>query len=644
MTNTNDKVRTPAEIKQRLKELDKLIKNTSGAKFDLLQEESDLLQALKNCPVDFTEFVSSKSKTDVVGNANNRSALDSEQLIKEVDKLIDQNLPQSQLDVLLPLLASMSGMHILDVKALYSSRLIELEQDDSKEDLQKDLDSLLAMGGESLDLHEFLPDPLAKPLIKLASRMGIRPEVFLLTLLTGISTLHKVGTHLIMNFEDKFVVPPNLFAGIVGDSGQKKSPVMRVLIQNPLDALEEEANESLKLQHEEEIAEYRNLSEEERDELFPDGKPEPKVPIDYYFSDGTVEGINRQFERQPERGLLYLRDELSGLFNSYDKYRNGKGSDRQDFLSFFDGSGKKELRAEGFVSRVKKTQLSIFGTVQSDTLRHLMKDPNDADGQWARFLFVIQPLQAAQPNDSSNYDINSELINPLYRKIDQLPKTTYNLSPAAKKVYDPHYKMLEQLRVSDSEPAMRAMYAKMEGMIGRLALNLHIIHEAFGDSGISQAIPAQRIYEACKLAKFFIQQIRLIHATARATEGEIAPNLAAIVDRSRKVGAVTARDVQKSVRAFKDSGVSVQEIRCNFRQLEEMGYGECIGEGSKMGFLANDRTEESYRKLTFAQNVNIENHHCQNGSNLASQMNLDQSNYRSESHADPLEFLDDEKT
>jgi hypothetical protein len=618
---------TRAEVEQRLHEIGEQLKETSPGEeyFDLLREQSKLSLELDDYAFDFHEPDLEKAEVSFQRSHDQRAKLTPEQLIAEIDKLIDKNPSQSELDALLPYIAEMAGRHTLDVRRLYDSRLAELEDSDSREDLKRDLDDLLAIGGVSLDLHEYLPKPLAEPLTRLAERMAIRPEVFLLSLLSGISCLHKVGTTLTISFEDKFIVPPNLFAGVVAESGQKKSPVLRTLVKTPLDKLEDDANADLQLQHEQELAEYRSLTKDEQREKFPNGEPTLQH-IDYYFNDGNVEGINRNFAKFPDRGVLYLRDELSGVF-AFDKYRNGKGSERQDFLSFYDGFGKKELRAEGFVSRVKTCLLSIFGTIQPETLRKLMKDPDDSDGQWARFLFVIQPLQASRLQKSSSYDINSELIDPLYRRIDQLPKMTYHFEPAGQEFYERQYDRLEQLRVTHPEAAMRAVYSKSEGTIGRLAINLHVIHSLLGQesAAISQAIPKARVIEACKLVKFFISQVKLIHATARASEGELAPNLAAIVERSRKVGTVTARDVKMSVWAFR--GASVQEVRSTFRQLESMGYGDCMGEGLHLKFAAKQKNVDVASDQKPNQTINVENRdHSQSDSNVAYNINVERFN------------------
>lgn len=522
-----------------------------------------------------------------------KPTLTQKQLVAEIEQLIDGNSTEAKLSEVLPFLARLANITSRDVQTLYTAKLAEIEMSQSSEELKQDLDQLLAIGSESLNLFEFLPPALAEPMLRIGDRLAMRPETLLLTLLTAISSLHKPGTDLIISAEGKFFVYPNLNSGIIAESGRKKSPIMRIFVKYPFLELEKEANEQLRFIHEQQVEEYQQCPESERKEQFPDGEPKAPPAADYYFTDGTVEGVNRQFSRFPNRGMLYLRDELSGVF-AFDKYRGGKGSERQDFLSFYDGFGKKELRAEGFASRADQVLLSIFGTIQPDILRQLMEDPLAADGQWARFLFVIQPPRPAKLKKGGSYDINKELLNPLYKRIDSLPVMHYQLTEEAFDYYQQHYDQLEIKACTDPDPAMRAVFSKMEGAIGKLAINLHVLHELIGQKSttrVSEYIPITRIAQACKLAKFFINQIRLINTTVmkNTAEEQLAPNLAAIVERSRCVGAVSARDINRAIWALHNS--SAGEIRNHFRKLAELGYGTCEGSGCKMKFTAIQLTQ-----------------------------------------------------
>jgi hypothetical protein len=57
---------------------------------------------------------------------------------------------------------------------------------------------------------------------------------------------------------------------------------------------------------------------------------------------------------------------------------------------------------------------------------------------------------------------------------------------------------------------MRAVYSKMEGYIGRLALNLHVLWEiASGKACPDEEIPLFIMEMAIALSKFYIGQVKL---------------------------------------------------------------------------------------------------------------------------------------
>ena len=64
-----------------------------------------------------------------------------------------------------------------------------------------------------------------------------------------------------------------------------------------------------------------------------------------------------------------LVDELKGMFDSANQYRGGKGSDRQDILSYYDGAGQTTLRASGVSIDVEEVFISIYGGIQPEVLK-----------------------------------------------------------------------------------------------------------------------------------------------------------------------------------------------------------------------------------------------------------------------------------
>ena len=507
----------------------------------------------------------------------------------QIKDILIQDLPPSELQAAkIRIRTNNPGISEREISRLFETIDQELEREQSREHCRSEVDNLLQLGDQSLNLSEFLPTDLAQPLTQLAHSLNIRPEVCLTSVLVAASSLHKTKTELVIHKGQGFSVPPTLFAGLVSESGQKKSPILKAIIKKPLSVIQREKREAYLqalTQYEKDIVIWDRCKSKERSEKFPQGKPKSPQQRLYYFTNATGEGLLYQFQAHPDKALLALVDELAGLFASQNKYTGGRGSDRQDILSAFDGTGATVLRAAGTKADLDGLLLSIYGTIQPDVLKQLMRDCSDPDGQWARFLFVNQPLAAAKlaDEDSDSFDLTEHLLN-YYRAIDQLPKREYRLSREAFKRYQPVYNQLEQLRISHPSPGMRAVYSKMEGYIGRLALNLHILHELTAGKTLPDLeIPLSMIERAIALAKFYIGQVKLIHANCTTDLGEMAPHLAKVVELSKRMDKATGNSwiKAKTVQSGYDSRHRPRPdvIRSWFRELEALGIGSTRGSG-----------------------------------------------------------------
>jgi hypothetical protein len=216
-----------------------------------------------------------------------------------------------------------------------------------------------------------------------------------------------------------------------------------------------------------------------------------------------------------------------------------------------------------------------------------MGDCTDPDGSWARFLLVNQPLSAATLSDDDGQSVEvSECIAWLYRKIDQLPEMEYRLSHQAFKRYQPVYNRLEQLRVTHPQPGMRAVFSKMEGYIGRLALNLHVLWElANGKDVPDEEIPLFIMERAIRLAKFYIGQVKLIHS--HSDDEGLAPHITKMIELSKRLsengkdGWLTARIMQQAF-SNKYKKTSANQCREWMNEAVQMGYGQTMGSGNRL--------------------------------------------------------------
>lgn len=464
-------------------------------------------------------------------------------LKREIDALLDQDLRRSELQLKVSELAQKFNRTATEIWKIYKLREEERETEITREDVVKEVERLLAAQQSSIALSDVLPSSLAEPLNRLSGLLNLKPEAYLMALLTQVASLLKCGTTTMLFPQTDYKCTPNYFGAIVSESSQKKSPILNAIIDNPMKPLrmnaKEEHEEALK-EYQEEAAKWDAQKKEDRT------GPRPKEPRQkiYSFDESTGEGIVYQVENHPEQGLLYVCDELAGLFKSANKYRGGRGSDEEDLLKFWNGKGATVLRASGLKASLEGLLLSIFGNIQPDVLAGFLKDCSDSNGKFARFDFIIQPLAAATlQEDAPRVDL-TPMLTALYRKIDSLPPMEFELDPEARGYFVAFYNACEKQRVSESSQGMRAMLGKMPEKVGKLATVIHVIYTAQNDKHISLSIPKYAVQAAVKFVKYAAEQTRSLH-TEIAERNSLAPNLAKILDLAKRKNGATLRELSK---------------------------------------------------------------------------------------------------
>jgi hypothetical protein len=129
---------------------------------------------------------------------------------------------------------------------------------------------------------------------------------------------------------------------------------------------------------------------------------------------------------------------------------------------------------------------------------------------------------------------------------------------------------------------MQAVWGKSEGRIGKLAVNLHVIHALMKGQTPSEEIPVEFIQAAITLTKYYAQQVQSLY-TQFSDPDALAPHLANVIQLAqRKGGWIKASDVYLSItKKHRPSGSTVREW---FSELVLMGKGEVKGEGRSLQF------------------------------------------------------------
>ena len=510
-------------------------------------------------------------------------------LAPKIDELLEADLRKSQLQIKISELAQTYRLTPAEVWKIYRTREEELEQESDQEDTAAEVARILASKATSINLVEILPTPLAEAMMRLATTLNLKPEGYTLALFTQISTLLKASTSTMLYSQTNFRVCPNYFGALVAESSQKKSPVVRAIIDDPMEKLKlasEQEFEKAKIAYEEELSQWKADKE-------PDKGPMPKPPAQkiYHFTTATGEGIAAQVGRLPQQSLLWVADELAGAFKSANQYRGGKGSDEENLLEYWSGGGSAVLRAAGLAVNVRKVGLSIFGNIQPKVLATFLGEGNDDNGKFARFDFVQQPLAATELfEDAPSVDL-TPMLTALYERLDALPPQNFELDKAARKLFIAYYNQCERDRIANLKQGMRSMLGKAPEKVGKLATILHCIHSAFHGAEISPVIPVEIIRAAIKFVKYTTDQalslnLEICEPTA------LAPSLAKIISLAeRKGGMVSARDVGKAFDSkHRPNG---QKIREWFKELVELKYGEATSKGQNITFTLSPHSPVS---------------------------------------------------
>ena len=515
------------------------------------------------------------------------------ELRKQIRQLLEKNLSTAGLKAAqINLRLEYGRISEREFNDLWEKEEEALVKEIEQEETRAEVDEILKITSSSLKIKDFFPESLAEPLENWSKSLSTEEAVTLITVLTAASSLHKVGTKLVVLKNKNFKIPPTMYAAIVAPSGQRKSPIFNTLVKEPLDALSRSkiaANEQAMAEYRKALAAYNKTDKS--------GEPpkEPHFPS-YYFTEGTSEGIKNQAARCPDKISFALVDELAGYFNSQNKYRGGKGGDRQEMLSYFDGGGAKVLRANGVSVDIESLYLSIFGTIQPDVLEQMMKH-GDADGFLARFLFVTQSMIALTLSDDGLVDI-VDMMAGLYKKIDRYPAMQYYMGAEAFRKFKTFHDALEQTRIM-APIQMQPIYPKMISYVGRLAQNLHVINHAAKSydtlDGLPPAeIPLELVEAAIKIAKHQIGQARVLNNKSCPHLAD-STNISRLVSESRRQMAAGTEGWLKA-KTFANSFSSKDRPKANlcrsyFQEAEKLGYGQLRGSGVRLEFKAYSETE-----------------------------------------------------
>lgn len=436
----------------------------------------------------------------------------------------------------------------------------------------------------TLDLEKVLPKPLADAFNRDAAILNIDPislwQYFLPTVLS------LAGKQVSLDIESHSI-PAIAWTCIVGESGTGKSRAESVILGN---LKQRQYRERKRWQ--EQMLEYKQItqSKSKNDDIeIESPAPERK----YLFEVATIQAVMRRLSEQHDNGSIWARDEIAGLFKSLGQFQGKKGDNEglECLLKMWDGSGSfvDRVNAETDSYAVPETRLSIAGGIQPGAFRTAFKDPDDAQGLQARFLYAIPKIFPAKR--VKGYCQLNELLPPLYDWLERCPVGTIKLSSSADRRYTNLVEQIGSKAEASSCPAVRAWMRKLPTQLLRIALGLHLIECYYDQDKSFGELQQDTLERAVEICRYYRSAFAVVQEKT-ADSDNASSILLKIWDMATiNPNGVTPREIYRGIKAIgrraKDVGRSVGAYTIELlSKLVQIGKGKLEKNGRSYRFFA----------------------------------------------------------
>lgn len=409
-----------------------------------------------------------------------------------------------------------------------------------------------------------LPEPIQSFVRRGAISICCDESYLAVPLLAGLAGA--IGNTCRIRIKPEWSEPAIVWAAIVGESGTAKSPALELALR-PLRRRQQEA---MRRHAEEMKAHEAAMAVHERDRSAwnrskssspPPEKPQAPVVERCWTDDATTEAIAVLLQQNP-RGLLMIRDELSGWFN-FDRYAGGKGGgDVAKWLEMYGGRTLVVDRKGGGTLYVPRAAVSIAGGIQPEILRRALGLEHRENGLAARMLLACPPRKPKQWTDA---DIGETVMHHMKALFDRLFGLRADTDDAGESVprflemdegakarwrrfYDEHAKEMATLPGDAA-----AAWSKLEGYAARIALIIHLARVAADNPTLPDAerIDVVSLEAAITLVRWFGREaLRVYGLLDESDQQRGARRLVEWV--ARQGGVVSVRQLTKGIREYRN--------------------------------------------------------------------------------------------
>lgn len=365
-------------------------------------------------------------------------------------------------------------------------------------------------------------------------------------------------------------VVPNIWGGLVGRPGFKKSPVIDAITQ-PLKEIQaawfqEHAEETLVYARKRELHELEiNAWKQKSTAELKGGRTPPERPSQLstlppcrrlIATDSTFEAMHLSMSENPA-GVLVLRDELSGWLAQLD--RPGREGERAFCLEAWNGTSSFTIDRIGRGTiHVPHVCMSLLGGIQPGRLSSYLSDALEFgtgdDGLMQRLQALVWPdLPAAwKLVDRAPDNRASDCVESVYRRLVELScekPPLFRFAGDAQALFFEWYAELQsKVRGGNLHDALSAHLSKYGSLMPSLALLFELADQAADGTWSSNLVSLRHAKQAAACCEYFESHAKRMYASVISPQRRAARDLAEHIKRREvgRDGTFTLRDVYRA--------------------------------------------------------------------------------------------------
>lgn len=359
---------------------------------------------------------------------------------------------------------------------------------------------------ETLNSEQFPIDVFPKPVIKYIKAVHKESGTPIDFLASAVLFIYSVICGSTYGLKSVFggVQFPSLWICMITGTGRFKSPAIKRTIM-PLDEIENRMFKEF-IKAIEDVNQMK-ANNKKGQKVNADDTKEPVENI-MYVENTTFEALADDLQNNPH-GIGYIKDELKGMMNQFNKYSGGD-NDMSQWLEIWNGGTLKLRRKQAKKARIKNVYVPLIGGIQPEVIHSIIDDENKSSGFVDRFLFVSNYDDMPMLNDfEMNHHIERQYINHMVKGFETMSQAKKNsilyLTDNAKNEIRDFCNEARAKMNANNMIGFDGMYAKSQSYIHRITALCHLMHEFYDHQGskVSAHVDEIAVERAKKIMGFF---------------------------------------------------------------------------------------------------------------------------------------------